>query len=101
MSKLTKSPVRVARHALAVRRYAHRFSPRKYTQPALPPNAGCPTNRNPAPQIGLSGAAGLTLEETSLAIDPPKGVFLIGRFDVASDRFVVVLPTDQGRQVLA
>jgi hypothetical protein len=40
MTKLTKSPVRVARHALAVgslaaRRYAHRFSPKKYTQPQL------------------------------------------------------------------
>jgi len=40
MSKLTKSPVRVARHPLAlgsvaVRRYAHRFSPRKYTRPQL------------------------------------------------------------------
>src|SRR5215213_2572881 len=40
MSTLTKSPVRVARHALAVgslavRRYAHRFSPRKYTRPRL------------------------------------------------------------------
>ena len=40
MSKLTKSPVRVARHALAlgsvaVRPFAHRFSPRKYTQPQL------------------------------------------------------------------
>jgi hypothetical protein len=40
MTKLTKSPVRVARHALAVgslavRPYAHRFSPRKYTQPQL------------------------------------------------------------------
>lgn len=40
MTKLTKSPVRVGRHALAVgslavRRYNHRFSPRKYTQPQL------------------------------------------------------------------
>src|SRR5947208_3573104 len=40
MSKLTKSPLRVARHALAVgslavRPYAHRFSPKKYTQPQL------------------------------------------------------------------
>jgi hypothetical protein len=40
MSTLTKSPIRVARHALAVgsvavRPYAHRFSPRKYTQPQL------------------------------------------------------------------
>lgn len=40
MSKLTKSPLRVARHALAVATqalppYAHRYSPRKYTQPQL------------------------------------------------------------------
>lgn len=40
MSKLTKSPLRVARHALAVAAqalpaYAHRFSPKKFTQPQL------------------------------------------------------------------
>jgi hypothetical protein len=40
MSKLTKSPERVARHALAVGlsalpAYAHRFSPKKFTQPQL------------------------------------------------------------------
>lgn len=40
MSKLTKSPLRVAREALAVGRrclrlYAHKFSPKKYTQPQL------------------------------------------------------------------
>jgi len=40
MSTLTKSPLRVARHALAVGtqalpRYAHRFSPKKFTQPQL------------------------------------------------------------------
>ena len=40
MSTLTKSPKRVAEQALAVGRevlppYAHRFSPRKYTQPQL------------------------------------------------------------------
>ncbi len=40
MSKLTKSPVRVAREALAVakrrlRAYAHKFSPKKFTQPQL------------------------------------------------------------------
>jgi hypothetical protein len=40
MGKLSKSPLRVARHALAVgirtlRPYAHRYSPRKYTQPQL------------------------------------------------------------------
>lgn len=40
MSKLTKSPLRVARHALAVGTqalppYAHRFSPKKFTQPQL------------------------------------------------------------------
>lgn len=40
MSKLTKSPLRVARQALALatqalRRYAHKFSPKKFTQPQL------------------------------------------------------------------
>src|SRR5258707_5640218 len=40
MSKLTKSPLRVAREALAVatgrlRAYAHPFSPKKFTQPQL------------------------------------------------------------------
>src|SRR5262245_52602809 len=40
MSTLSKSPVRVARQALvtgtqALARYAHRFSPKKYTQPQL------------------------------------------------------------------
>jgi hypothetical protein len=40
MSKLTKSPLRVARQALAVaaetlRPYAHRYSPKKFTQPQL------------------------------------------------------------------
>jgi hypothetical protein len=40
MSKLTKSPLRVARHALAVALpalplYAHRCSPKKFTQPQL------------------------------------------------------------------
>ncbi len=40
MSKLTKSPLRVAREALAVatgrlRTYAHKFSPKKFTQPQL------------------------------------------------------------------
>ena len=40
MSKLTKSPVAVAARALgagtlALRRYAHKFSPKKYTQPQL------------------------------------------------------------------
>src|SRR5262249_59956247 len=40
MSTLTKSPVRVARRALgagtyALRRYAHKFSPKVYTQPQL------------------------------------------------------------------
>jgi hypothetical protein len=40
MSKLTKSPLRVARHALAVGQttlpsYTHRFSPKKFTQPQL------------------------------------------------------------------
>jgi transposase len=40
MSKLSKSPVRVVRHALSVARdvlsdYSHRSSPRKYTQPQL------------------------------------------------------------------
>lgn len=40
MSKLTKSPLHVARQALAVATqtlplYAHRFSPRKFTQPQL------------------------------------------------------------------
>ena len=40
MGKLSKSPTRVARHALAVASatlpdYAHRFSPRKFTQPQL------------------------------------------------------------------
>src|SRR6516165_5162175 len=40
MSKLTKSPLRVAREALAVatgrlRAYAHKFSPKKFTQPQL------------------------------------------------------------------
>ena len=40
MSKLTKSPLRVAREALAVatgrlRPYAHKFSPKKFTQPQL------------------------------------------------------------------
>src|SRR6516165_10950812 len=40
MSTLSKSPLRVARQALAVgadalRRYAHRFSPKVYTQPQL------------------------------------------------------------------
>lgn len=40
MSKLSKSPLRVAREALAVarrrlRQYAHKFSPKKYTQPQL------------------------------------------------------------------
>ena len=40
MGQLSKSPTRVVRHALAVGRarlseYAHRFSPRKYTQPQL------------------------------------------------------------------
>ena len=40
MSRLSKSPLHVARHALAVaqstlRRYAHKFSPKKYTQPQL------------------------------------------------------------------
>lgn len=39
-SKLSKSPLAVARHALAVGdatlpRYAHKFSPKKYTQPQL------------------------------------------------------------------
>jgi hypothetical protein len=40
MSTLTKSPIRVAREALAVatkvlRPYAHKFSPKLYTQPQL------------------------------------------------------------------
>src|SRR5688500_14830721 len=40
MSKLTKSPLRVARHALAVATqalppYAHKYSPKKFTQPQL------------------------------------------------------------------
>ena len=40
MSTLTKSPLRVARHALAVGQqvlppYAHRYSPKKFTQPQL------------------------------------------------------------------
>ena len=40
MSKLTKSPLRVAREALAVARqclrpYTHKFSPKKFTQPQL------------------------------------------------------------------
>src|SRR6516164_8608013 len=40
MSKLTKSPLRVAREALTVaqtrlRAYAHKFSPKKFTQPQL------------------------------------------------------------------
>lgn len=40
MSKLSKSPVQVAREALAVgsralRRYAHKYSPKKFTQPQL------------------------------------------------------------------
>jgi hypothetical protein len=40
MGQLSKSPTRVVRHALAVAsatlpEYAHRFSPRKYTQPQL------------------------------------------------------------------
>ena len=40
MGKLTKSPTRVVRHALGVAyetlpAYAHRFSPKKYTQPQL------------------------------------------------------------------
>jgi Transposase DDE domain len=40
MSKLTKSPLRVARQALAVacttlRPYAHKYSPKKFTQPQL------------------------------------------------------------------
>ena len=40
MSKLTKSPLRVAREALAVatgrlRAYTHKFSPKKFTQPQL------------------------------------------------------------------
>src|SRR3954453_3229463 len=40
MSKLTKSPLRVGRQALAVAlstlpAYAHRFSPKKFTQPQL------------------------------------------------------------------
>jgi hypothetical protein len=40
MSKLTKSPLRVAREALVVatrrlRAYAHKFSPKKFTQPQL------------------------------------------------------------------
>src|SRR5271165_7140346 len=40
MSTLTKSPLRVAREALAVARcclrpYTHRFSPKKFTQPQL------------------------------------------------------------------
>lgn len=40
MSKLTKSPIRAVQHALAVAQatlaeYAHRYSPRKYTQPQL------------------------------------------------------------------
>src|SRR5215470_1344688 len=40
MSKLTKSPLRVACQALAVatqslRLYAHKYSPKKYTQPQL------------------------------------------------------------------
>src|SRR5437588_6367723 len=40
MSKLSKSPLRVAREALAVaqrrlRPYAHKYSPKKFTQPQL------------------------------------------------------------------
>src|SRR5262245_18250103 len=40
MNKLTKSPLRVARQALAVatealRPYAHQYSPKKFTQPQL------------------------------------------------------------------
>src|SRR5689334_20816772 len=40
MSKLTKSPLRVARQALAVasgalRPFAHKYSPRKFTRPQL------------------------------------------------------------------
>ena len=40
MSKLTKSPLRVARQVLAVageslRAYAHKYSPKKFTQPQL------------------------------------------------------------------
>src|SRR5437588_12896142 len=40
MSQLTKSPLRVAREALAVatgrlRAYAHKYSPKKFTQPQL------------------------------------------------------------------
>src|SRR2546423_4034696 len=40
MSKLTKSPIRVARHALllgcqTLRVHAHKFSPQRYTQPQL------------------------------------------------------------------
>ena len=40
MGRLSKSPIRVARHALATASatlpdYAHRFSPKKYTQPQL------------------------------------------------------------------
>ena len=40
MSKLSKSPLRVARQALATGQaalplYAHRFSPKKFTQPQL------------------------------------------------------------------
>lgn len=40
MSKLTKSPLRVARQALAIatevlRPYAHKYSPKKFTQPQL------------------------------------------------------------------
>jgi hypothetical protein len=40
MSKLTKSPLRVARQALAIatealRAYAHKYSPKKFTQPQL------------------------------------------------------------------
>jgi hypothetical protein len=40
MSKLTKSPLRLARHALlvgceALRPYTSKYSPRRYTQPQL------------------------------------------------------------------
>jgi hypothetical protein len=40
MNKLTKSPLNVARHAFALANehlppYAHRFSPKTYTQPQL------------------------------------------------------------------
>src|ERR1700680_1870629 len=40
MNKLSKSPLNVARHAFALAKehlplYAHRYSPKKYTQPQL------------------------------------------------------------------